>query len=355
MQFVSGWLVDRFDVNLVLAAGYLLWSAATAATGIAHGFVLLLIMRMILGVGESVAFPSCSKILARHLPEHHRGFANAFISFGLKSGPAVGTLGAGLLMAKFGWRPVFIGMGLVALLWLPAWAKWMPRGPGIARPVTARTGYLDILTQRSFWGACVGHFASNYLLYLSVTWLPFYLQRERHLSLSAMAKVASLYFAVDAISCLTTGAVADHFIRRGHSPTRVRKTAMALGHTFAAVSLTGLAFAGSDHSMPWMFAMGAASGMSSASVFAFAQTLAGPETAGRWVGLQNGFANFAGVLCPALTGRIVDKTGHFSGAFATTAAIMLLGGFAWVFVVGRLEQKAPTHGPDPVITQAQLV
>jgi ACS family D-galactonate transporter-like MFS transporter len=130
---------------------------------------------------------------------------------------------------------------------------------------------------------------------------------------------------------------------------------MALGHTFAAVSLTGLAFAGSDHSMPWMFAMGAASGMSSASVFAFAQTLAGPETAGRWVGLQNGFANFAGVLCPALTGRIVDKTGHFSGAFATTAAIMLLGGFAWVFVVGRLEQKAPTHGPDPVITQAQLV
>src|SRR4029077_9570525 len=97
MQFVAGWLVDRFDVNRVLAAGFLLWSVATAGTGLVHGFVLLLTMRMILGVGESVAFPSCSKILARHLPEHHRGFASAFISFGLKSGPAVGTLGAGLL------------------------------------------------------------------------------------------------------------------------------------------------------------------------------------------------------------------------------------------------------------------
>ena len=339
MQFVVGWLVDRFDVNRVFAAGFLLWSVATAGTGFVHGFVLLLIMRMILGVGESVAFPSCSKILARHLPEHHRGFANAFISFGLKSGPAVGTLGAGLLMAKYGWRPVFIGIGLVALLWLPAWAKWMPRGPGISRPVTARTGYRDILTQRSFWGGSAGHFASNYLLYLSVTWLPYYLQRERHLSLSAMSKVASLYFAVDALSCLTTGAVADFFIRRGHSPTLVRKTAMALGHTSAAIALVGLAFAGQDHYLGWLFAVGAACGISGAGVFAFAQTLAGPETAGRWAALQNGFANFAGVLCATLTGFIVDKTAHFSGAFEITAAIMLLGGFAWIFGVGRLEQK----------------
>src|SRR5881392_126152 len=71
MQFVSGWLVDRFDVNLIIAAGYLLWSLATATTGIVRGFTILLAMRLLLGIGESVAFPSCSKILARHLPEYH--------------------------------------------------------------------------------------------------------------------------------------------------------------------------------------------------------------------------------------------------------------------------------------------
>jgi MFS transporter, ACS family, D-galactonate transporter len=353
MQFLVGWLVDRFDVNRVLAAGFLLWSLATAATGLVHGFVFLLIMRMILGIGESVAFPSCSKILARHLPEHHRGFANASISFGLKAGPAVGTLGAGLAIAKYGWRPVFIAMGLISLLWLPAWAKWMPRGLGVARPVSARTGYRDILTQRSFWGGSLGHFCSNYLLYLSVTWLPFYLQRERHLSARTMPIVASLYFVVDAISCLSTGAVADHFIRRGHSTTRVRKTAMAIGHTAAAIALVGLALAGPDHYMPWMFAVAAGSGISSAGVFAFAQTLAGPETAGRWAALQNGFANFAGILGATLTGYIVDKTAHFSGAFEITAAIMLLGGFAWVLGVGRLEQKITMPKPAPAIPQPE--
>jgi MFS family permease len=353
MQFISGWLVDRFDVNLVLAAGFLLWSVATAATGLVHGIVLLMVMRLILGVGESVAFPSCSKILAGHLPEHHRGFANAVVSGGLKFGPAVGTLGAGLLMARYGWRPVFVGIGLVSLIWLPAWAKWMPRGPGLARPVTAtRSGYVAILTQRSFWGAAAGHFSSNYLLYLSVTWLPFYLQRERNLSLQTMSKVAALYFLIDAIACISTGAIADFFIRRGHSCTRVRKSAMATGHLTAAIALAGLALAGSDTYLAWMMAVGAGCGMSGAGVFAFTQTLAGPETAGRWCGLQNGFANFAGVLCPALTGRIVDKTGHFSAAFAIAAAIMAAGALAWVFGVGRLEQKNCAPADDLVIASA---
>src|SRR5437773_7326360 len=102
MQFVSGWLVDRFDVNLVIAdvnlviaAGYLLWSLATATTGIVRGFTILLAMRLLLGIGESVAFPSCSKILARHLPEYHRGFANGVIASAFRCGNAVGTFGAG--------------------------------------------------------------------------------------------------------------------------------------------------------------------------------------------------------------------------------------------------------------------
>jgi MFS family permease len=93
--------------------------------------------------------------------------------------------------------------------------------------------------------------------------------------------------------------------------------------------------------------------MSAAGVFAFAQTLAGPETAGRWAALQNGFANFAGVLGATLTGYIVDKTAHFSGAFEITAAIMLVGGIAWVFGVGRLEQKVAT--PASAMAQPELV
>jgi MFS family permease len=56
-QVVSGWLVDRFDVNWIIAGGFLLWSVATAATGLIRGFAVLIVLRLVLGIGESVAFP----------------------------------------------------------------------------------------------------------------------------------------------------------------------------------------------------------------------------------------------------------------------------------------------------------
>src|SRR4029077_16359612 len=53
LLFVCGWFVDRFDVNRVLALGFLVWSLATAATGLVSGFTMLLTMRLVLGMGES--------------------------------------------------------------------------------------------------------------------------------------------------------------------------------------------------------------------------------------------------------------------------------------------------------------
>src|SRR2546423_5556728 len=121
-QVVSGWLVDRFSVNWVLAGGVFLWSAATFATGIVGSFISILIMRLILGAGESVAYPSYSKIIARHFPESQRGRANALICTGQAGGPALGTLLGGLLMAQIGWRWLFVVLGIGGSLWLfPLW------------------------------------------------------------------------------------------------------------------------------------------------------------------------------------------------------------------------------------------
>ena len=92
MQMPAGWLVDRFDVKWVFAAGFFLWSIATAVTGLLHGFTALIAVRVILGVGESVAFPSYSKVLSTYFPESRRGFPNALLIAGLSLGPAIGIL-----------------------------------------------------------------------------------------------------------------------------------------------------------------------------------------------------------------------------------------------------------------------
>jgi MFS family permease len=73
LLFVWGCFIDRFDVNLLLAFGYLAWSVATAATGIVQGFAMLLAMRLLLGLGESVMLPRRS----RPVGPRTSGFAEA--------------------------------------------------------------------------------------------------------------------------------------------------------------------------------------------------------------------------------------------------------------------------------------
>jgi len=342
-QILSGWLVDRFDVNWVIALGFLLWSGATAATGIVHGLVALLALRLILGVGESVAYPSYSKILALHFPEYHRGFANAAISAGASCGPAFGLFFGGLLVARFGWRPFFIVLGIACLLWLIPWIKWMPRGPAIETPTvsfistTASPGLWQILQQRSAWGTCGGLFSLNYVSYFLLTWMPFYLVRERHFSMDQMAQTGGGAYLLAAVSGMIAGQLSDRWIAVGGTTTRVRKTVMVVGAAVSGIALAACAVAGPTLAVICLSLAAGGYGICTSNLWAISQTLAGNKAAGRWTGLQNFMGNMAGVVGPAVTGLVVDKTGRFFWAFAIAAAVALMGILFWLVVVGPVE------------------
>jgi MFS transporter, ACS family, D-galactonate transporter len=339
MQTPSGWLVDRFDVKWVFAAGFLLWSAATSVTGFLHGFLALLVIRVIVGLGESVAFPSYSKILGGHFKENRRGFANAMIMAGMSLGPAVGMWLGGSAIARFGWRPFFIALGLLALLWLPPWWAWMPRREEApAQASEQKSGYLDILRQRSAWGTCIGQSSINYFLYFLVTWLPFYLVRGRHFSLNEMARVGGLVFLMSALSSAASGKLSDRWINAGASPTIVRKGFMLFGHVGIGV-LFVLAVMTTGRLFIIMLALtGMFLGISICNSWAISQMLAGPRMVGRWVGVQNFVGNLAGAVAPALTGFLLDRTGSFYWPFFITAVVAWIGGFGWWFVVGPLKE-----------------
>lgn len=338
-QVVSGWLVDRFDVKWVMAVGFFLWSTATAATGIVRGFALLLAVRLVLGIGESVAVPSFSKIVARHFPEEHRGFANSVIMAGLACGPGFGMFAGGMLMARFGWRSFFIALGLVSLVWLFPWVKWMPSAkPEGAEHLTEAPGIPEILLQRSAWGTCAGLFCTNYLSYFLITWLPFYLVRERHFSMEKMAKVAGgSYLSAAAVATLC-GWLSDRWIARGGTPTRVRKTFTGAGMACSAAFLIGCVVAGPALSIVLLVMATISLGVCFSNMWAITQTLAGPQAAGRWTGVQNFVGNLSGVVAPALTGFVLDRTGQFFWPFVIAGGVCVLGAISWVFVVGPVRQ-----------------
>jgi ACS family D-galactonate transporter-like MFS transporter len=340
-QIVSGWLVDRVDVNWILGLGVLLWSAATFATGFVHGFTLLLLMRLILGVGESVSYPSYSKIIARHFTEFRRGRANSLISAGQACGPAFGTLLGGLLMARIGWRLFFLTLGVASSMWLIPWFRSMPRSVSALETNKVHTpGLLEILEHRSAWGTFAGLFAYNYLSYFLITWLPFYLVHERHFSIATMSITSGVAFLGTAVSAAISGWISDRWIAAGGAVTRVRKTFTGAG-PLAASSIVLVAVVHDPRvAMAALLFVCISMGVCSSNLWAVTQTLAGVRVAGKWTGLQNSVGNFAGIVAPALTGFVVGRTGQFFWAFAITAAVSVMGGVAWIFVVGQLKEVA---------------
>jgi MFS transporter, ACS family, D-galactonate transporter len=347
LQIPAGWLVDRFDAKWVFGLGFFIWSASTAVTGLLHGFAALLIARIVLGIGESVAFPAYGKIIGTHFPESRRGFANAVVITGLALGPALGMLIGGNVVDRFGWRPFFIVLGMAALLWLPPWWAWMPRStPQPKRTPKGSTGVLAILKQRSAWGTCLCQFSFNYASYFLVTWLPFYLTRGRNLSMSQMARVGGLVYLLFAASATIFGKLSDRWVIAGASPTTVRKSLATAGNIGMGTFLALSGIAPDGLLVPTLALAGAFMGMSSCNIWAMTQTLAGREVVGRWTGVQNFVGNFAGIVAPTLTGFLLDRTGHFYWAFFITTAVVWLGAISWVFIVGPIEPVEWTPHPQ---------
>ena len=100
---IAGWLTDRYSAGWVLMGGYVLWSLAMAFLGVASSYVALFALQLVLGMGESVAYPCYSRIFAA-MPQEHRGRANAFIDAGTKIGPAGGAFVGGLVLVHYGWQ-----------------------------------------------------------------------------------------------------------------------------------------------------------------------------------------------------------------------------------------------------------
>jgi MFS family permease len=331
----TGWLTERFGAKSVLAAGITIWSLATALTGFAGGYLSLLGLRLLLGIGESVAFPCASKVLANAVKIEQLGLANGVLGFGYLLGPAAGTLLGGLLMARYGWRPVFIIFGMLSLLWLWPWrsVKLQSAARRSEERAAVPLSLIVILRQRALWGAAVGHFASNYTYYFILSWLPLYLVRSRGFSIAAMAMIASWAYLLNAVSALAMGSLQDRWVRAGHSTTWVYKGVMGFSHVMAVACMAAMVLLPERGSVTALFVFGIVSGASYPGLFAIPQIIAGPSATGRWVGLQNAAGNVAGLIAPLITGVLVDVTGGFGYAFALAAVVNILGFIGWVFLL----------------------
>jgi MFS transporter, ACS family, D-galactonate transporter len=348
---IAGWLADRFHAGWVLFIGYLLWSLATAGTGLTASFTALFALRLLLGLGESVAYPCYSRVFAA-MPQEHRGRANALIDAGTKLGPAAGAFVGGAVLVHWGWRVLFVFFGLGALVWLPLWYWAMPQGgengekletaengdgPDAAK-AEAQPSIVKMLRLKCAWGSFLGHFCGNYFYYFLLAWLPTFLVQEEHLSIAEMSQLTSAVFFLIACSTMVCGFVSDRLIARGVSPSFVRRSLASGGLVVASTLVLFSAVHGNPALALGLLAVACVGhGAYASNHWAITQTLAGPVMAGRWSSLQNGFANFSGIVASVLTGWIMQTYGSARLAFTVTGVVALIGGLSWGLLVQRVE------------------
>ena len=340
IQLVLGRLCDRFSVYRLLAFGTVLWSVSTLMMGLAAGFLSLFLLRLMLGVGESIAFPGSSKIISRHVPPERRGLANAVVAAAIALGPAVGTLVGGSILAAFGWRAMFVVFGMASAVWLLPWYLVVRSLPADRRAHETSVPVRKIVGRWALWSMGIGHALSNYGFYFLLAFLPLYLVQQRGLTILQMTALATLGYSVQAVTALTLGAISDRWTRSGRSEAQVRRWMLAGGQLIGGACILGIFAAHDIVTVAILLCIaGASTAALSLNLYAVAQMFAGPRASGTWVGIQNAVGNTSGILGPVISGVIIDRAGY-GGAFALTAAITAFGALWWFLGVPRIEEIA---------------
>jgi len=338
LQPLAGWLAQRYSVRYVLGCGLALWALATMLMGLATGFATLLLLRVALGIGESVSYPCNAKFLSQQTTLAERSAANGVIAVGQALGPGCGTLAGGVLLVHFGWRPSFVLFGMLSLLWLGPWYLVTRTSAGQQPLIRGRAtvSYRELLFTRSLWGTSLGHFCGNYAYYFTLTWLPLLLVKVHGFSVSQMAVIGACVYGAQALSAPLTGWLCNWWIRRGAGPGEVWKTTMVIGLCGVAAAMSVCATADSRLAVGSLLVAGVFFGVQSAPLGSITQTLGGPSAAAQWMGIQNLCANMAGIVAPLLTAAVIQTTGNFVWAFIVAAGVTLTGAAAYPFVIGRV-------------------
>ncbi|WP_295529185.1 MFS transporter [Novosphingobium sp. Chol11] len=340
-QPFTGWLADRISVYRIFALGVAVWAVSTVLTGFVGGLTGLIVLRVLLGAGESFVFPCSSKMIAIHVPPERRGVANGAMSVGIALGPALGTLAGGAILAQLGWRAVFVIFGAATLLWLIPWQMTLRT---LAKPETAQAGpplmsYRKLLSHKALWLLSLCHITANYGYFFTAIWLPLYLTSARGFSIPTMTAFATATFATMALSSVIAGQLSDHLTRGGRDEGEVRRMVIVVGQIVVTIGVLGVAYAASPGAvLGWLLLTGFGLGLGTSMVFALSQIFAGPRLAGSWVGVQNAMGSLSGIVGPIVTGMIVDATGSFVGAFVFTAVVTGIGALLYLFVLPPIRQ-----------------
>jgi len=352
LQILGGVMGDRYGPRKVLSGLMGWWSVFTILTGFATSFVSFFIVRLLFGVGEAGGFPVATRALATWFPPTMRGFLQGVAHAASRSGAAFAPpIVVGLVALTGGWRPPFIILGTLGVLWSLLFFALYRDNPAddpavntlelekIGMRTAVRTDGVKrrvpwgvILRNRDVWTLTATYFAYGYTLWIYLTWLPTYLSDARHFTFAQLGIAASLPLVGGVLGDLIGGTLSDKIFERTGNLNLARRSVIIVSFVGAAVFTIPAVFIGSAYASVLLSA-GALFMLECAvsNCWAVSMDLGGRYYAGTVSGIMNTGFGVAGIISPFIFGYLADKTGGWTTGFVVGSGILILGALTMLF------------------------
>jgi ACS family glucarate transporter-like MFS transporter len=367
-QVLAGWLAVRLGPRRALTLGVIWWGVFTLATAavpptIRGALWILIAIRLALGIGEAIIYPTSNQFVARWIPVSERGRVNGVIFAGVGAGSMLTPPILTVIIVAYGWRAGFwfsAAVGIVAgVVWYviardtPEEHAWVSR----EELATIRAGILAddspkppipwaaIVRSRSMILLTFACFCFGYIAWIFLGWFFLYMAQARHMNLKASALYSMIPFAAMTTFCLIGGVLCDWLAKR--YGLRIGRVAPA----FVGLLLCGgLLIAGSHAASATLAAVTLAAGVgglyiSQSSYWSVTADIAG-RNAGVVSSIMNTGAQIGGAVTTTLTPWLAERFGWWAG-FLAAALLAFAGAFAWLGVNPEIQLSTRLQSPDP--------
>jgi sugar phosphate permease len=362
-QLPLGVALDRMGARLVLGLGLFVWSVAQLFGGLVTSLQQFIVARVVLGIGEAPTFPAGAKIIADWFNKRERGGPTGIFLSSPTISPMIAPPILTVLMLKFGWRNMFIVMGAIGILLSVVWYL-LARDRKDVTLTREENSYFDgsdepetvprilsfaewrgLFTQASMWGIVFGFVGVIYMVWLYLTWLPVYLEHERHLSIARVGWVACIPYFFGTLGTLFCGFLADHLLRQGVSPINSRKWPICVGLLGSAAFTVPVAYTpGATMAVVYLCVVMFFLYMASGGAWALVNVATPNHMVATVGGFQNFGGYFGGSFAPVITGWLVQQTHSFQSALMLSAGVAFVAAFVYfVLVRAPIRDVAPDH------------
>lgn len=360
LQIPAGYLSDRFGGKWVLGLGVIFWSLFTLLTPVAAmlGISALLVCRFLMGVAESVTWPSIYALYSQWIHPDRRASAVGLMNSGIAGGSVIALICTPWLISVWSWQGAFYLYGLLGVVWfifwvysaqsrpspLPEWQSTVALAPQLtpaAPPLVAadeqiypRLTIRRMLRSRAVWAIAIAHISINWSLYLILSWFPTFVNREMGVDLQTAGLLALAPTVISLVMAPAAGRLFDRFVAKGYNRRTIRRVMQSVA--FAGITLAMLTVTLTDSLMISVAVITLSNALGAFSIGGFATNHldVAPNQAGLLMGVTNTLAAVSSGASVFVSGWIQDVSGGWDAVFYLAALVSVAGAFVYSLLAG---------------------